>query len=167
MPEFTPKEVAALYSQLEDMRIKIWLDGGWGVDALLGKQTRAHKDLDIAINQKDVPQFMAFIATQGYTEVRRDSDYNIVMRDGLGREIDFHAFITDDAGSITGGVVYPNESLTGTGTIGGHSVRCIAPEYMVKFHTGYELTEKDYKDVLAVCTKFNIALPDEYTRFIK
>jgi lincosamide nucleotidyltransferase A/C/D/E len=41
---------------LEKLGIEIWVDGGWGVDALLGEQTRPHKDLDIAIQQKDVPQ---------------------------------------------------------------------------------------------------------------
>jgi lincosamide nucleotidyltransferase A/C/D/E len=34
--------------------INIWIDGGWGVDALLGAQTRPHKDLDIAIEERDV-----------------------------------------------------------------------------------------------------------------
>jgi lincosamide nucleotidyltransferase A/C/D/E len=30
-------------------QIEFYVDGGWGVDALLGKQTRPHADLDIAI----------------------------------------------------------------------------------------------------------------------
>jgi lincosamide nucleotidyltransferase A/C/D/E len=29
--------------------ITVWLDGGWGVDALVGRPTREHDDLDIAI----------------------------------------------------------------------------------------------------------------------
>jgi hypothetical protein len=36
---------------------------------------------------------------------------------------------------------------------------------MVKFHSGYELTEKDYQDVSAICEKYGMDLPDEYSRF--
>ncbi|MGH2481626.1 MAG: nucleotidyltransferase domain-containing protein [Ktedonobacteraceae bacterium] len=35
--------------------ISVVIDGGWGVDALLGTQTRVHADLDIALEHKDVP----------------------------------------------------------------------------------------------------------------
>jgi hypothetical protein len=41
---------------LEASGIEVWLDGGWGVDALLGSETRPHVDLDIAIQHKDVPK---------------------------------------------------------------------------------------------------------------
>jgi hypothetical protein len=27
----------------------IWLDGGWGVDALVGEQTREHEDLNLIV----------------------------------------------------------------------------------------------------------------------
>ncbi|MDR2125703.1 MAG: aminoglycoside adenylyltransferase, partial [Prevotellaceae bacterium] len=27
--------------------IALWLDGGWGVDALAGRQTRLHNDVDV------------------------------------------------------------------------------------------------------------------------
>jgi hypothetical protein len=38
---------------------------------------------------------------------------------------------------------------------------------MVKFHSGYELKDKDFKDVSALCQKFGIELPQEYTKFTK
>src|SRR5580700_6903255 len=34
---------------LEQHGLEVYVDGGWAVDALLGHQTRAHLDLDIAI----------------------------------------------------------------------------------------------------------------------
>ena len=64
----TSRDVLALYEQTNGAGITIWIDGGWGVDALLGKQTRAHKDLDIAIERKDVPAFRMLLERQGYTE---------------------------------------------------------------------------------------------------
>jgi lincosamide nucleotidyltransferase A/C/D/E len=61
--------------------------------------------------------------------------------------------------------MYPADSLTGTGIIAGKDVRCISPEWMVKFHSGYELKEKDFRDVSALCEKFGIRLPEDYLKF--
>jgi lincosamide nucleotidyltransferase A/C/D/E len=36
---------------------------------------------------------------------------------------------------------------------------------MVKFHSGYELQEKDFRDVSALCQKFGLELPEEYAQF--
>jgi hypothetical protein len=38
---------------------------------------------------------------------------------------------------------------------------------MVKFHSGYELKEKDFRDVSALCEKFGLELPQEYVSFKK
>lgn len=43
----TASDVAVVLDRLEDAKIEAWLEGGWGVDALLGKQTRTHDDLDL------------------------------------------------------------------------------------------------------------------------
>jgi hypothetical protein len=36
---------------------------------------------------------------------------------------------------------------------------------MVKFHTGYEPDENDYRDVRALCQRFGIEMPSEYLKF--
>jgi hypothetical protein len=38
---------------------------------------------------------------------------------------------------------------------------------MVKFHSGYELKEKDFRDVSALCKKFGIELPQSFAKFKK
>jgi len=38
---------------------------------------------------------------------------------------------------------------------------------MVKFHSGYQLKEKDFRDVSALCKKFGIDLPAPYEKFNK
>jgi lincosamide nucleotidyltransferase A/C/D/E len=65
----TPVEVIDVYTSLENFGVEIWIDGGWGVDALLGEQTRPHKDLDIAIQQKDVVALREFLHAQSYREI--------------------------------------------------------------------------------------------------
>jgi len=167
-------DVIHLYAALEKAGVEIWIDGGWGVDALLGEQSRLHKDLDITIQQKDVPMLRRFLQTCGYSDIKSEDakSWNFVLGDENGKEIDVHVIVLDDKGDgLYGppekGEMYPATSLTGTGVIEGRTVRCISPEWMVKFHSGYPLKEKDFRDVSALCKKFGIDLPAEYERFNK
>jgi lincosamide nucleotidyltransferase A/C/D/E len=50
--EFKAQDVVEFLELCEQNGIEIIIDGGWGVDALLGKQTRIHEDLDIALQHK-------------------------------------------------------------------------------------------------------------------
>jgi lincosamide nucleotidyltransferase A/C/D/E len=45
----TAEDVIELYTGLDDVGVEVWIDGGWGVDALLGEQTRPHADLSSAL----------------------------------------------------------------------------------------------------------------------
>ena len=170
-PEMTADDVIAFVQLLNQHHIDVFIDGGWGVDALLGEQTRPHTDLDIAVQHKDVPQVRALLEARGYTDVPRDDTWecNFVMGDDEGHEIDFHSYTFDEAGNHIFGVKYPFDSLTGTGSINGHPVKCISPEWMVKFHSGYryKLDENDYRDVKALCQRFGIEIPAEYEEFAR
>jgi len=165
----TSADVIGFYTKLNRMGIKIWIDGGWGVDALLGKQTRPHGDLDIAVEKKYVAQIRELLEAQGYKDVIKDdtSEWNFVLGDDHGRQIDVHAFVFDDQGNVKEGIKYPAGSLSGTGVIDGHAVNCISPEHMVKFHTGYKLRESDLHDVAALCERFGIEYPEEYVHLKK
>jgi len=168
----TAADLLSLYRELESMGTSVWVDGGWGVDALLGEQTRPHKDLDIAIQQKDVAKLCLLLQSLGYREVRLEEarPWNFVLADPSGREIDFHVIVIDEKGDGIYGPpenneMYPAASLTGTGSILGQVVRCISPEWMVKFHSGYKLKEKDFRDVSALCVKFGIQVPEAFAEF--
>ena len=45
----TAPDVLGVLSRLDDARLTAWVDGGWGVDALLEETTRDHDDLDLAV----------------------------------------------------------------------------------------------------------------------
>jgi lincosamide nucleotidyltransferase A/C/D/E len=168
-PEMTADDVIEFVQLLNQHHIDVFIDGGWGVDALLGEQTRPHTDLDIALQHKDVPQVRALLEGRGYKDVPRDDTWecNFVLGDDAGHEIDLHSYTFDSDGNHIFGVKYPFDSLTGTGSINGHPVKCISPEWMVKFHTGYKLDENDYHDVKALCQRFGIEIPAEYEEFVK
>lgn len=162
--EMSATQVLDLYNSLTEIGINIWVDGGWSVDASLGKQTRSHTDLDIAIQYKDLPVFREYMEKRGYKELDREEDkkWNFVLGNDTGQEVDVHAFNFDDKGHVIEGIEYPDGSLTGIGTIEGQTVRCIDPKHMVDFHTHYEPKEKDFQDVAALCEKFDIPYPEKY-----
>lgn len=166
-PEMTASDVIEIAQLLDHNHIEFYVDGGWGVDALLGQQTRAHADLDIAMQHKDAARIRALLEARGYRDVPRDDSWecNFVLGDARGHEIDIHTYTFDAAGNLVNGVAYPIDSLTGTGSVNGYPVKCISPEWLVKFHTGYPLDENDYRDVKALCQRFGIEMPQQYAQF--
>lgn len=166
----TKRDVIYLYGQLNEQGIDVWIDGGWAVDALLGGQTRPHEDVDIVVQQRDVPALREWLAGEGYGDVPRDdtSAWNFVLGDGEQHLVDVHAIVFDEDqnglyGPLEKGVMYPAGSLTGTGMIDGVMVKCISPEYLVQFHTGYKPRETDWMDVTALCARFDLPLPEAYS----
>jgi len=165
----TAEAAAELVKLLEQNGLEVYVDGGWAVDALLGLQTRAHQDLDLALPHKHVAKLRNLLHRRGYREVTRADSWecNFVLADAGGNEVDVHSYTLDEAGNNIHGVEYKSEHLTGRGFINGYPVRCISPEWLVKFHSGYTLDASDYHDVCALCERFGIALPDEYRRFLR
>lgn len=53
---FTPRDAAAL---LRGVRAPWWIAGGWAIDLFLGRETRPHEDLDVAILRRDQRAFRA------------------------------------------------------------------------------------------------------------
>jgi lincosamide nucleotidyltransferase A/C/D/E len=165
--EMTAGGVVEIVRLFERYSIEFHIDGSWAVDAVLGTQRRSHACLVIAIRYEDVPRVRALLNAIGFRELPREEPWecNFVLGDDRGREIDVHAYTLDPVAIPIYGMPYPAGSLTGQGTIDGHSVRCVSPEWLVKFRTGIEPDEHDYLDVKALCARFGLAVPEEYARF--
>jgi lincosamide nucleotidyltransferase A/C/D/E len=163
-PEMTAEDVLEVVTLFERNQIEVILDGGWAVDALLEDQSRPHEDLDIAMPHNYLPLARALLEARGYTDVPRTDtqDCNFVLGDDRGHLVDFHSYTYDESGNLVFGLPYPLESLVGAGSVMGHSVRCITPEWLVKFHTGYQFDDNDYRDVKALCQRFHLDMPAEY-----
>ena len=152
--------------------VQVFLAGGWAVDAALGVQTRPHSDLDIVVQEKHIPVLRKYFKEHGYFDIPQDdpSTWNFVLGDNQGRQVDVHVVVFDENGNGLYGpqetgrrwTMFPADSLQGNGLIDGCHVKCTAPEYLVMWHTGYKLREKDYKDVSALCAHFGIEMPEEY-----
>ena len=162
------QELLDLYKLFEEHEISIVIDGGWGIDALIGEQTRKHDDLDIAIEHKDVPKVRELLAERGYRDIPREDtqEFNFVLGDDKGHEVDVHSYTFDEKGNNIYGIAYPFNSLRGEGKINGVSLRCIALEYVIQFHENYQPDEGDIKDIKALIKKFNINSPKNYKGLI-
>jgi lincosamide nucleotidyltransferase A/C/D/E len=44
------EEVQQVLDVLDGSRVRHWVGGGWGIDALVGRHTREHRDLDLAVD---------------------------------------------------------------------------------------------------------------------
>ncbi len=162
------EQVVALVRDLEDHGITLWLVGGWGVDALLGEQTREHHDVDVLVDVADLERFVERLHALGFEfayawdgETRKVSHESWLANQQLpsafvyvhpdGREIDTH--VLDDADGAepvplwnTTHVV-PGGGLQAFGVVAGKRVRCISAEMQRLAHEGYELPPKHLEDM--------------------
>jgi len=148
-----------------DARIKVVLDGGWGVDALLGQETRVHNDIDLFVDKKDYHNFIQMIENKGFYEIKMEYTTNshTVWQDPNERIIDLHCFEYSENGRIVyEGEYFPAETFSGNGKIDEIEVACIEPYSQVMFHLGYEFDENDVHDVMLLCERFQIEVPKEY-----
>jgi lincosamide nucleotidyltransferase A/C/D/E len=148
--------------------IPAWVDGGWGVDALLGEQTRAHTDLDLVIALEHAPAAMEALALSGFYLAEDELPTRFVLATSTDRHVDFHAvaFDTEGAGwqQLQDGrrFRYPPEGFQSVGLIGGEPVPCLSPAVQLSCHLGYEPDETDRADVGALAARFGLELPRPY-----
>jgi lincosamide nucleotidyltransferase A/C/D/E len=161
----TKQDAIDFLSALQNMGVGVWLDGGWGVDALVGRQTRLHNDIDIFIEKKNAEAVIGLLTAKGYAETETDftTQDHEQWRDGHGRIVDLHLFEFAEPGkAVFENTEYPSEVLGGIGQIGEITVRCLTAEAQVLFHQGYEFDDNDRSDVLLLCERFGIPVPEEF-----
>lgn len=66
-------DAVATCKLLEQRSIRFWAMGGWGVDALLHRETRPHKDLDVLVLLGDLPKLWNLLDAQGFTCVSKET----------------------------------------------------------------------------------------------
>jgi lincosamide nucleotidyltransferase A/C/D/E len=162
---FAAADVVHVEGLLANVGVSWCLVGGWGVDALLGLQTRPHKDLDVLIDRASLEPALEVLLQAGYRHAYtweenrpiggdgpgagRDSAF--VLADRHGHEIDIHVY------DVLDGQVSPlwdadralnGEDLAAEGVIAGRTVRCMTPQKQLEVHQGYELPSGQRDDVV-------------------
>lgn len=149
----------------DELDITVWIDGGWGVDALLGECTREHQDLDIMISWDDSAILTDALLARGFVDIHTDDrkDRNFVMGHPSHGTIDFHVIeFTEDGGAVYGpgeiDWVITEAELSAVGSIGGREVRCLSVDYQVRSHAGYTLQDTDFADLRALHERYGVKL---------
>ena len=149
----TKEDLMTIIHLLENAGIRYWLDGGWGVDILAGKQTRAHRDIDINFDSQHTEKLLNILFKYGY---KVDTDWKPVRielySDKYGY-LDIHPFILNEDGTskqadLEGGWYEFDKDLFSNAVFEGKIIPCISLKGQKLFHSGYELRDKDKHDIL-------------------
>jgi len=137
---------------VERVGCRYWLEGGWGIDVLVGRQTRPHRDVDIDVDGAFEDEVLTALGDLGYA-VETDWRPNRVELAAPGRGwVDVHPLILDDMGNARqvalggGWHEFPRSFFT-VGHLNGVVVPCFTVEAQRFFHRGYELRDVDRHDL--------------------
>jgi lincosamide nucleotidyltransferase A/C/D/E len=159
----TADDALSILAVLRDADADIWIGGGWGIDALVGEQTRQHRDLDLMHRKSQEPAVVATLAEAGFVETLDWRPVRFVVTDPRGREIDLHPLTFAEDGSAVQASLDPDQpfvypaSCFVAGTIQGTAVPCLSAEQQVYFHQGYEPADRDRHDMAQLRRAFGIA----------
>ena len=129
-----------------------WIGGGWGVDALVGHQTRPHIDVDICFPAENEQGVVDALIEAGLSIEQDWRPVRLLMTHPDKYGVDLHPLHFDDNGDASQLGLndevyrYPAGELT-AGQIGGRTVPCLSARLLLKFRTGYELSKKDDHDI--------------------
>lgn len=158
----TAEDVLSVLALLRRAEVDVWIGGGWGIDALVGEQTRDHGDLDLMHRQDQELAAMSALSAAGFVESLDWRPVRFVVTDPVGREIDLHPLVFAADGSAVQAspepgrpFVYPSSCFV-TGTVEGMTVPCLSAEQQVHFHQGYEPRDRDRHDMSQLRRVFGV-----------
>lgn len=158
-------EVLSLLDLVETQTPAVWVDGGWGIDALVGHQTREHADLDLVVDDTALEQVIRLLTNQGFRVLRDWRPTAIAFAHADGRELDLHpvALTTDGGGDQVqrdGSRWHYDPPVSGQ--IAGRPVRCCSVATQLAAHLGYEPDDHDFADMRVLAAHFECDLPPPY-----
>lgn len=148
----TEKTLFHMLDFFEHRKVPYWLDGGWGVDVLTGRQNREHRDIDIDFDALYKESVISGLKEIGYiVNVDWMPSRMELQHDDYGY-IDIHPIDFHPDGSITqadpqgGKYIFQKKWFTAA-EYKGRKIPCISKEAQLLFHSGYELSDKDRIDI--------------------
>lgn len=146
------QEAVEVLDALDSARVRHWVAGGWGVDVLVGKQTRPHRDLDLAVDADQFELCMAALDRLGYAVETDWLPIRVEVAATGERWVDLHPVKFDEQGvGIQGDpdgthFLYPPGSLV-EGRLGARCVPILSAEQQELFHSGYKHRPPDEHDL--------------------
>jgi lincosamide nucleotidyltransferase A/C/D/E len=145
-------QLTDLLDRLAPVAPTAWLAGGWGVDALVGRQTRPHHDADVMLDADHLPATLALLHGLGYVTTEDWRPVRIEVEHPDGRRVDLHPVVlAPDGSGVQAGphgttFDYPPGGVT-TGTVAGREVRCFTAAVQRHFRRGFPLRPVDHHDL--------------------
>ena len=93
-------EVLTIIGWLTERKTVYQVNGGWGVDALVGRQTREHGDLDVFVDADVMPDLIEWLASRGYEPVTDWLPIRIELASEHGR-VDVHPWSSGPTGMVS------------------------------------------------------------------
>jgi lincosamide nucleotidyltransferase A/C/D/E len=131
---------------------RCWLEGGWGVDALVGRQTRPHRDVDVDFDADHEAEVLQALARLGYVVETDWRPTRVELAAPGDRWVDLHPLVIEENGdarqaALAGGWHQFRRSWFTAGVVGDVSVPCVSVEAQRLFHSGYDLRPVDVHDL--------------------
>jgi lincosamide nucleotidyltransferase A/C/D/E len=146
----TEEQILAVLGALHE--IDVTIGGGWGIDALLGHQTRPHHDVDLLVREEQFDAARATLLDAGFCVVLDEFPDRVILESpALGR-VDLNNLVYNDAGDAyqrgEGGwfETFPRWGFT-EGRLAGMRVRCLTPAVQLAKHEGYPLRSFEAQDL--------------------
>jgi len=160
---FPRSEVVSVVAALRAAGLPTWVGGGWGIDALLGGQTRFHNDLDLVLEdiEVDLPVLAKTLAPLGYSVTREYEGGGwwhrraVALRNERGLVIEclsanWPLFLAaaELAGAPRGADAKDKlqKAFFTMGTLGGASIPCLSPSAQSIIQTGHQTRPIDVWD---------------------
>lgn len=143
-------EVHRVLDALDAAGIGVWMTGGWGIDALVGRQLRAHRDLDLAVDSTAgeidravaVLQHLGYVVIDAYSEEGRPD--RVILQDPRGHQVDLHPCESETRFDVEHGGAFA------VGRVGGRAAPCLSAAAQLHYHEGYPERPIDRFDVDAL-----------------
>jgi len=174
------EDVRRALAALEARGVACWLAGGWAVDAVCGRQRRAHQDVDVVLDcySEQVSEACSALATLGYAVVDERDVPGLWMpqartlEDGFGHQVQLVSLdraLVSSALGLDPAAVDSAAQMFARGDLGGHGVPCLAPAVQVLLHSGYPARRSDNFDMARLRRRYpaamqNVAGSDAATR---
>ena len=152
-------EVLTIIGWLTEKETVYQVNGGWGVDALIGRQTREHGDLDVFVDANVVPDVIEWLASRGYEPVTDWLPIRIELASEHGR-VDVHPMVIQPNGDgVQQGfedAVFTHPAVARTrGSIDGVPVIVGTAERLRELRNGYDPRPEDEHD-LELLSRLNV-----------
>lgn len=171
--EMTADRLLAVADALARAGVPHWVAGGWGIDALRGRQSRRHDDLDVVVGDFDrwAPIARDALVALGFTVAERNAQPAALLGDqwalddGAGGRVDLlrleSARLAERLGVRAKGDAAHGDSPRGDdtheeagshglfaeGRVGGRPVPCLSAAAQRALHSGFDARAVDRHDL--------------------